>query len=191
MAGADVRRWCDEHRLASYADAILDGGFDTMEDVRDMDEDDLLTCGQRIAVLRNHQRRRFRRVRQRLPSTLRQNLKLSLNLSRRHRRLRRIITSSSSRRLTPRRSSTEGGRSSPYFSGKRRRQYAQTFMTGAYEKVYRPVIPMSNPLLLQGGFLMMASAMDPSRRCCGNPVRLGMHGLAQTRQIMMNQCSKG
>jgi serine/threonine protein kinase len=45
VAGADVRRWCDEHRLASYADAILDGGFDTMEDVRDMDEDDLLTCG--------------------------------------------------------------------------------------------------------------------------------------------------
>ncbi len=40
-----MRRWCDEHRLAGYADAFIDGGFDTMEDVREMDEDDLLTCG--------------------------------------------------------------------------------------------------------------------------------------------------
>ena len=56
MAG--VRQWCAENNLAAYAAGLLDAGFDALEDVAEMEQEEFQACGIRKA---GHLKRALRR----------------------------------------------------------------------------------------------------------------------------------
>ena len=40
-----VRQWCAAHNLSQYADRIIDEGYDTLQELCEIEEDDLEACG--------------------------------------------------------------------------------------------------------------------------------------------------
>ena len=61
-----VRQWCAAHNLSQYADRIIDEGYDTLQELCEIEEDDLEACGVRKrAHTHTHNRDRDREDRER------------------------------------------------------------------------------------------------------------------------------